>query len=288
MRRVLLVVIAVFALGLPTTARADTCDGMTVLCGADSTGNGTYQGVVVIPGFQSGNAAQHSNGASGCADCEWSLVPACWVNSPENGADALCGAAVNVCRSRGDDGIFYWVFVRRPGEGWHQVGTACIGAHDPVVTLADLRVDAARYYRDEVRPNAATISPQPADGPWVVNLNAYFLAQGAAPLERTFGPAGARMTITATPTYVWDFGDESAPLETASVGGPYPDGDVTHVYRSDGRRTVTLTTRWSATFTVTTALGTFGPWDVPGAPIAPSTSRTIPVREARAELIGGG
>jgi hypothetical protein len=94
------------------------------------------------------------------------------------------------------------------------------------------------------------------------------------------------MTITATPMYVWDFGDGSAPFETTSVGGSYPDGDVTHLYRSDGRRTVTLTTRWSATFTVTTVLGTFGPWDVPGQPIAPSTSRTIPVREARAVLVG--
>lgn len=287
MRRILVLVVAVVTLGLPVSARADSCDDMPVLCGAESTGRGTYQGIVIVPGLHTGDGAGHGNGASGCADCEWSLVPACSVNSPENGADALCGAAVSICRSRGDDGIFYWVFVRRPGEGWHQVGTACIGASNPVVTLADLRADAAQRYRDEVRPNAATIDPQPANGPWVVNLAAYFAASGAQTTTKTFGPDGARMTITATPTYVWDFGDGSPPYETTDVGGPYPDGSVHHVYRTDGTRTVTLTTRWAATFTVTTAFGTYGPWDVPGAPIAPTSTRTIQVREGRAVLVGG-
>lgn len=287
MRRLLVLLATLLAsIGLQTSvAYADGCPDDYLTCGASSQ-NGTYDGVIGFPDLRhgGGSGAGGSGGGSSCQGCEWMLVPACSVNSPENGADALCGAAVNSC---GGDGILMWVFVRRPKETWDQIGTTCVGPDRPVVTLAQVRADAARLYRDQVKPNAATISPQPANGPWVVNLASYFMATGAEPLSATFGPAGTRMTIDATPTYVWDWGDGSEPYETTSTGGPHPTGDVTHVYRHHGARTVTLTTRWSATFTVVTALGTFGPFDVPGAPIAPTTTTRIRVQEARAETVSG-
>jgi hypothetical protein len=260
--------------------------GQYVDCGVGSDGD-TYNGVVIFPGWASGGGASGTGGVSTCEGCVWTYTPACWPNGPDHFSDAMCANAASYCADHGQDGILMKVFLRRPGSGWEQVGTACIGGANDVVTLADLTADAGQVYRDQLRPNAASISPLPANGPWLVNRAAYFAAAGAAPLSGTFGPAGARLTISATPTYVWSWGDGSLPLETASVGGPYPDGDVTHVYTAPGGRTVTLTTRWSATFTVATGFGTFGPYDVPGPPIAPTSTRAIRVQEGRAILVHG-
>jgi hypothetical protein len=199
----------------------------------------------------------------------------------------MCANAASYCADHGQDGILMKVFLRRPGSGWEQVGTACIGGANTPVTLADLSVNAGQVYRDQLKPGAASISPQPANGPWLVNTASYFAASGTGPLSGTFGPAGARLTISATPTYVWAWGDGSEPYQTTSRGGPYPDGDVHHEYTAPGSRTVTLTTRWAATFTVATAIGTFGPYDVPGPAIAPSVSRAIQVQEGRAVLVHG-
>jgi hypothetical protein len=282
---VVLVAAIVLLVTLPVTARADNpCEGALEHCGGTSNG-ASYSGVVIFPGWQSGGGASGGGGVSQCVGCEWTYTPHCLPNGPDPGADAMCNAAATGCEARGEDGILMRVYFRRPGQDWQNVGTACIGGDNDPVTLADLAADAGQVYRDELKPNAASISPQPANGPWVVNFRSYFMATGAGPRSGTFGPAGARMTISATPTYVWNWGDGSAPLETTSTGGPYPTGDVTHVYRGKGARTVTLTTRWSATFTVDTALGTFGPFEVPGPPVAPSSTRAIRVQEGRAELI---
>jgi hypothetical protein len=282
--------VAVAALLLVVTvpvgmASADQCKDSPILCGVESDSD-KYSGVLVFPGWVSGDGASGTGGTSTCGDCEWTYVPACHVNTPDNGADALCGAAVNSCPSRGQEGILMWVYLRRPGEPWRQVGVACIGGTNDVVTLADLTVDAQRAYRDQLKPPAATVVQHPADRA-VVGFATYFSANGAAPLSGTFGTVAARMTITATPTYVWDWGDGSEPYETTDPGGPYPDGTTHHTYRRAATTTVSLTTRWSATFVVDTAAGRFGPFPVTGPAIAPTTTQQVTVREARAELIGG-
>jgi hypothetical protein len=278
---------AVLLLASPVAAGPSECppDAAPEACGGVTGGDGAYHGVVVVPGLQ-GNGNAQGNGGGSCPGCEWSLVPACSVNGPVNGADALCGAAVYSCPSRGQEGILMWVYVRRPGGTWTRAGTVCVGPQDPVLTVDALRVDARRYLF-EMDPGAATVSVAPRGFSPVVNEVTYFTATGGGTRTATFGPAGVRLTITATPAYVWDFGDGTPPYETRSPGGPYPTGDVTHTYRAPGARTVTLTTRWSATFTVTTAQGTFGPYDVGGAPLAPSTTQAVRVREAGAVLVGG-
>ena len=280
MIRSLLLASLLVVVGLPGAARAGDC-GQYLFCGAEGKGDGSYHGVVVIPGLQGGSGK--ATGGGSCEGCEWSLVPACWTNGPEN-PDALCGAAVLSCPARGQQGILMWVFRRRPPAGWEHVGNVCVGPNDPVLTVADLQADARRYV-GELGTTAATVGVAPSHYTPVVNTATYFTATGGGTRTGTFGPQGVRLTITATPTYVWDFGDGSAPYETSSPGGPYPSGDVTHTYTTPGARTVTLTTRWTATFTVATALGTFGPFPVGGAPIAPVSTRAIQVREAGAVLV---
>lgn len=285
MRRVAVALAALsMSLGAPSgPAFAGGCDEVVVFCGAEGNGS-SYTGVIAIPGLRGNGGSGGGGGGGACVGCEWSVVPACPINGPDNGADAMCMGASMACESRGEDGILMRIYVRENGGPWRSMGNACIGGGNDVVTVADVTAQAGQAYREQMRPGAARIGTSPA-GRQVVNLPTYFSAGGTEPMTGTFGPAGVRMTITATPTYVWDFGD-GATLETRSAGGPYPGGDVRHTYRTPATRTVTLTTRWSAEFTVVTAMGTFGPFAVGGAPVAPSTTQAVEVREARAVLVG--
>jgi hypothetical protein len=270
---------------VPNAAAATACAPGTALesCGGATSNGSSYNGVVAVPGLSgTPGGSAGGGGGGGCAGCEWTFVPACLPNGPANGADAMCASAALACENRGG-GILMRIYRRENGGPWEHLGTTCVGGASPVVTVEDVRAMAGAAYRAQMHPPAATIGSEPATYS-LVNVPTYFAANGAGPMTQTFGPDAIRMTITATPTWAWAFGD-GATLETSSPGGPYPTGDVTHTYRTRGARTVTLTTRWSAQFTVVTALGSFGPFDVGGPQIAPSSSRAMQVYEGRAELV---
>src|SRR5688572_13796794 len=62
--------------------------------------------------------------------------------------------------------------------------------------------------------------------------------QLVGPARTTFdvaNPIGTNIAIEATSRYVVDWGDGSPPVTTTNQGGPWPDGDVTHVYDKDRR-----------------------------------------------------
>lgn len=62
-------------------------------------------------------------------------------------------------------------------------------------------------------------------------------------------PIGDDVGITATSRYTVDWGDGTPPTTTTSQGGPWPEGDLTHVYDSAGGSvTITVTQAWSATW----------------------------------------
>jgi hypothetical protein len=61
-------------------------------------------------------------------------------------------------------------------------------------------------------------------------------------------PLGAPIGIEATSVYVVDWGDGTVET-TTSNGGPWPDGDVNHVYTtSNPARTISVRQQWSATW----------------------------------------
>lgn len=63
-------------------------------------------------------------------------------------------------------------------------------------------------------------------------------------------PVGPAVHITATSKYRIDWGDGSPPTTTTSQGGPWPHGDVTHVYdHAVPQATITVTQLWAATWT---------------------------------------
>lgn len=61
-------------------------------------------------------------------------------------------------------------------------------------------------------------------------------------------PVGPGIVIETTSRYVIDWGDGTT-TTTASQGGPWPHGDVTHVYTtSAATRTIRVSQQWSATW----------------------------------------
>jgi len=82
---------------------------------------------------------------------------------------------------------------------------------------------------------------------------------------------GVGVTVMMNPSFLWNFGDGTS-LTTSEVGGPYPDGSITHTYKSAGLYTITLATSWAGSWA---AQGAVLP--VLGGAIVQSTSATIQV-----------
>lgn len=70
-------------------------------------------------------------------------------------------------------------------------------------------------------------------------------------------PLGPAVHINATSRYRIDWGDGTPPTTTTSQGGPWPHGDVTHVYDHAVPHglTITVTQLWSATWTAGNGTG---------------------------------
>ena len=67
-----------------------------------------------------------------------------------------------------------------------------------------------------------------------------------------FGPATFRLTSTVTV----DWGDGEVTGPVASVGGPFPDGDLRHTYVRQGAYDIVVTQAWEATWQVGAESGT--------------------------------
>jgi hypothetical protein len=97
---------------------------------------------------------------------------------------------------------------------------------------------------------------------------------------------GYQVRLHIASTYDIDWGDTTPTHITKNVksqGGPYPDGDVWHVYETKGAYTVRVTQRWTATYEIAgpaPATGTIA--DV----LETTTSQELPVSEAQAVVDG--
>jgi len=96
-------------------------------------------------------------------------------------------------------------------------------------------------------PPTLTVAP----GHAVTGLTAYLQITAHSPWSTTFADPIRLDTITATCSYTGfdvDWGDGLS-SSTASTGGPYPDGDVTHVYENASPQvTLAVTEHWSCTW----------------------------------------
>ncbi|MBI4943561.1 MAG: hypothetical protein HY830_22700 [Actinobacteria bacterium] len=213
------------------------------------------------------------------------FVPACAGNDPNANASSngLCQAALLWCTETADStDILYWRYtaVRSPDGSqtpWVQSGAVCLqpgevpGTAVPAFTLADFR---------RLPLPKAGVNVQPASGRTLVSVPTNLYA--------TSRPATFRVTLLGTPVLVrarptawtWTYGDGSS-RTFSTPGAPYPDLGTAHTWTAPGRRTVTLTTTWSGTYSV--AGGPALPVDGTASVVSPSVE--VVVVETRAELV---
>ncbi|AXH95767.1 hypothetical protein DV701_06165 [Ornithinimicrobium avium] len=171
----------------------------------------------------------------------------CAPNSPEQPRLEICDASVNFCLENVPDSSGpYSIIYRRTAEpdgsspgDWSEIGRTCwtdsvpAASGSPAVELTEAMIVEQFHRTDFALPRAVI---QPPDGSTLVNLPVYFQldwpAAGFEPDEvDTTTLVGHEVRIRPTligATYVT--GDGSSIGPTTSLGGGYPDGDVTHTY----------------------------------------------------------
>lgn len=94
--------------------------------------------------------------------------------------------------------------------------------------------EIARRIRDEIPMPGVELRANPAVG--IAGLEAWFWAEGYAgdPIFETRDVLGRTFKVVAAPArYLWDFGDGTTPVGSASLGQAYPlRSEVRHVYES--------------------------------------------------------
>lgn len=116
--------------------------------------------------------------------------------------------------------------------------------------------DLARDFWDVRRLPTPTLEVIPDYA--VSGKRVYLTIKGPATADfHVPNPLGGDVSIAATSRYTVDWGDGSPPTTTTSQGGPWPDGDVTHVYDVAGRSaTIRVVQTWGATWSAPGAGGT--------------------------------
>lgn len=125
-------------------------------------------------------------------------------------------------------------------------------------TEAQIAADVWQQVEDLPSP---TVTVQPKAYA-IAGKKVYLQISGPQTWTRTIdNPIGDDVVITATSDYVIDWGDPTDDASrndvTTSQGGPYPDGDITHVYvEKSPKTTITVTQRWTATWQAGARTGT--------------------------------
>ncbi len=286
MRRASIVVVLSAALflvfGLGDVAVADHCDERDRNC--IHTGGDQDTGSIVTTGVNFPNAEPGSDVFTAsqknknCKDCEWSIVPACLVNGPED-SGVMCMGAVSTCTDPA--AIRYRVYMRQGNGPWVIQGTVCLGPDERPATVADVG-QAIRTTGGQLPPRRQPVLPaesrrhrQPAhrllgggaaDDPdrpvRRARLHGRRHREGAlgVGVRRGRGP-GVRGARWRLPRHVRG-------LHVRRSGRPTGHGDHLLACLVHGQRR--------------------GPVPSPGAELSKTAGPiAVPVREARSELIGG-
>ena len=244
------------------------------LCVGGSPHSERYVGSLILPPDTHSPNAELRASAAHCADCVWELSPDCQTSNPD--PDLLCLNAVASCP---DPGILMAIWLQRPPDPvFRRVGSFC---HQPGEALTPEQfVPGVRdQFIKLLPPLGLTYQPR---GRGLVNLPTLFDTHQPPDLGRPrFVLGGHPIVLTATARWTFDFGD-GAVGDFDRPGGSYPDVDIAHPYREPGTFAVTVTTTWTGQFTV----DGLGPFPVTGPDIVQRQTVALPVKEARATLVG--
>ncbi len=223
---------------------------------------------------------------------EYVAVFSCAGNTPNNPTDVLCGEAIIYCQNLapGSPGPYALVYRRiiepgQPDGPWQPAGFTCFTTSVPArsgqpAELTDAMIEEQFHQTDFALPEAVM---QPPDNRTLVNLPVYYqLAwpeEGFEPQEiDTTELAGFSVRIRPTLQDVtYHFGDGSSEGPTQSLGGPYPEGDITHTYVSKGAVTPSISVTYGGEVSVEGRswqnIGASVTIDGPAVPLEVLTSR---------------
>jgi hypothetical protein len=230
----------------------------------------------------------------------YAAVANCGSNRPDSpNPDDLCTTAVQFCAGNTPEqglGPSVRLFRRAvnaagaPTGPWEQYGVTCFpedapGPARPRVTTA--MVVAAFHDTAFARP---TVDVQPKGNVTLVTLPTYFQTtwpeSGYQPGEvDEVDPArmaGFRVEIRPkVKSITYAYGDGTTSGATTSLGGPYPEGDVTKTYPKAGDFEVRVDVTYGGEFRVGG-----GQWiDIPGDVTIRGTPETLTVKPAHAVLV---
>jgi hypothetical protein len=146
---------------------------------------------------------------------------------------------------------WYMAKVEAPAgsPSWGQAVAASSIPSDTVLPCPAFDVSLAGQF-DEVftLPDPEPVVEPDAQG--VAGMRVFLEIGGESTFVETQGPITLRMAVSE---YTIDWGDGSPTTTTtpAQRGGPYPDGELWHVYDTVGRPVITVTAAWEGTFSLT-------------------------------------
>jgi len=289
-------VVIVMALLVPampaasTVEPVDPCSGnglVTQSCnGAGKVADGAFRGLLYVGGIAAVSRAE-VDAPEGCATCVWTVEVLCKAPLPgEDNQD--CQGGDLTCFRQGKEKLL--VSLAQGAGPPAQVADYCQGPTEqhPVVAQATFDAEAAARSRD-LHPAAPALTHQPPDGA-ITQLPTYVLVRDTpGALHQGFGltaAPGLTETVDFAPSsHHWHWGDGSTDQVTASPGGSYPSGDVTHTYTRRGSVSLTETTTYAASYVVHTPDGIDLPRrTTPGDVQGDTAHAPLTVREGRAEL----
>ena len=143
------------------------------------------------------------------------------------------------------------------------------------------QVEVLRFWRTKPVP----VMELEIDPGWAITGLRAFLETGAESVPATVlsvpTPVGtAQLDITAN--YVVDWGDGSAIESYAHMGGPWPDGRISHVFTDAEDVTVAATQVWSGTWRVTDGAAAGASGVLPELPV--DASLDLPVEQVQAVI----
>jgi len=264
-----------------------------------ATENGVSVSITRAPPPKGGERAAGINGAASQTDRPPGAAPAIYYDyrpvcaASAGGDGGVCAAAYS-CPVAGNYKVFVFTAPSAAGP-WTNTGRPiCTGtAPAPGAPVAPVGppgdgaiLQAAETARASQPVAGPELSLQP--DPAVTQLPTILSASEQAPYDAAVSLLGVPLTLHLTPTWQWDTGD--ATFSTDWPGRRYdgtsprdqPDHYIAHTWTTRGERTVTVTVTWTATVTRGDTGATL---TLPGQ-TARSASRTVDVREGRAQLTG--
>ncbi|WP_338751809.1 hypothetical protein [Janibacter alittae] len=210
-------------------------------------------------------------------DVEFHAPPVDWVTKERTctggGIDPACSATIIDCSTNPDaSGQPRLVWMRQEGsDQWFGPIQTCLPGYPappdvndptiprtsapppPVPTIAQIR--EAFLELPFAKPQ---VSMQPVGNRTLINLPTFYEASWPNDAGLTPGDVSTPVKLLswtiqfkiAAKDYRYTFGEDSTSEWTASAGGVYPDGDITHTYETTGTRSVKVDARLVGQFRV--------------------------------------